>query len=96
MHYILQQLPAAFIQNLGPWEIGLIVLLALLLFGGKKLPELARGAGRAIKEFKEATSDAEKTFKDALKETPPEKPKDSVATAEKTTPARDEKASRQS
>lgn len=59
-----------FIQNLGPWEIGLIILLALLLFGGKKLPELARGAGKAIKEFRGASQDAEKTFKDAMKEEP--------------------------
>ncbi len=59
----------ALIQNLGPWEIGAIVLIVLLLFGGKKLPELARGAGKAIKEFRSATAEAEKTFKSALDET---------------------------
>ena len=61
----------AFIQNLGPWEISLIVLLALLLFGGRKLPELARGAGKAIREFRSASQDAEKTFKDAIQEAEP-------------------------
>ncbi len=35
------------------WEIALIVLLALLFFGGKKLPELAKGFGESIRAFKE-------------------------------------------
>ncbi|WOO42218.1 twin-arginine translocase TatA/TatE family subunit [Rubellicoccus peritrichatus] len=64
----LPNISLGFLQNLGPWEITLIVVLALLLFGGKKLPELARGAGKAIKEFRGATADAEKTFKDAMNE----------------------------
>jgi sec-independent protein translocase protein TatA len=38
--------------NLGPWEITLIVLLALLLFGSKKLPELAKNIGETIRELK--------------------------------------------
>lgn len=42
------------IGGLGTSEILLIVLALLLLFGGKKLPELMRGAGRGIKEFKDA------------------------------------------
>ena len=42
-----------FIGGLGTSEILLIVVVLLLLFGGKKLPELMRGAGRGIKEFKE-------------------------------------------
>jgi sec-independent protein translocase protein TatA len=37
-----------------PWHLILLFLLALLLFGGKKLPEVARGLGEAIKEFKKA------------------------------------------
>lgn len=40
---------------IGPWQIVLIILLALLLFGGKKLPELMKGLGKGIKEFKSAT-----------------------------------------
>lgn len=38
---------------MGPWQIGLIVLAILLLFGGKKLPELMRGMGKGIKGFKD-------------------------------------------
>lgn len=38
---------------LGPWQIGLIVLAILLLFGGRKLPELMRGMGKGIKGFKD-------------------------------------------
>jgi len=36
----------------GPWEIAIIVIAILVLFGGKKLPELARGMGRAMREFR--------------------------------------------
>lgn len=43
-----------FIGGLGTGEILLIVLVILLLFGGKKLPELMRGMGRGVKEFKDA------------------------------------------
>lgn len=45
-----------FIGGLGTSEIVLIVVVLLLLFGGKKLPELMRGAGRGIKEFKDAVN----------------------------------------
>ncbi len=45
-----------FIGGLGTSEIILIVLALLLLFGGKKLPELMRGAGRGIREFKDAVN----------------------------------------
>jgi sec-independent protein translocase protein TatA len=41
----------------GPWQIGLIVLAILLLFGGKKIPEMMRGIGGGIKEFKKASKD---------------------------------------
>lgn len=40
-----------------PWQIGLIVLVVLLLFGGKKIPELMKGLGSGIKEFKDATKE---------------------------------------
>ena len=49
----------------GPWQIGLIVLALLLLFGGKKLPELMKGMGKGIKGFKdEMGSDTESESKD--------------------------------
>jgi sec-independent protein translocase protein TatA len=43
----------------GPWQIVLIVLVVLLLFGGRKIPELMRGLGSGIKEFKDATKEDE-------------------------------------
>lgn len=45
-----------FIQRMGPWGIVLIVLVVLLLFGGKKIPELMKGLGKGVKEFKDATN----------------------------------------
>ncbi len=41
----------------GPWQIVLLVALALLLFGGKKIPELMKGLGQGMKEFKKATKE---------------------------------------
>jgi len=38
----------------GPWQIALVVLLIVLLFGAKRIPELMKGAGRGVKEFKDA------------------------------------------
>jgi|GEM_PF-207161 len=38
--------------GLGPWEIAIVVIVILILFGGKKIPELARGIGRGMREFK--------------------------------------------
>jgi sec-independent protein translocase protein TatA len=51
-----------FLGMVGPWQIGLIVVVILLLFGGKKIPEMMRGLGSGIKEFKDASKeeDAEK------------------------------------
>lgn len=42
---------------IGPWQIALIVIIVLLLFGGKKIPELMRGLGSGLKEFKDASKD---------------------------------------
>ena len=42
---------------IGPWQIVLIVLVFLLMFGCKKIPELMKGLGKGMKEFKEATKD---------------------------------------
>lgn len=42
--------------GIGPWQIVLIVLVVLLLFGGRKIPELMRGLGKGISEFKDATN----------------------------------------
>ena len=48
---------------IGPWQIVLLVVLVVLFFGGRKIPELMRGLGTGIKEFKDASKkedDAEK------------------------------------
>ena len=59
----------------GPWQIAIIVVVAVLLFGGKKIPELMKGLGEGMKEFKKARNDFSKddekeseTRKEALKE----------------------------
>lgn len=43
----------------GPWQIVLIVAVLLLMFGGKKIPELMKGLGQGIKEFKDASKPSE-------------------------------------
>ncbi len=48
---------ALLLGMIGPWQIVLIVLVFLLMFGGKKIPELMKGLGKGMKEFKEATKD---------------------------------------
>ena len=55
-----------FFAFLGPWEIALILALALLIFGAKKLPELARGLGQGIKEFKKASRDVQNDLQRAI------------------------------
>jgi sec-independent protein translocase protein TatA len=42
--------------NIGPWEIILLLLLALLLFGAKRLPEIGRSLGSGMREFKESVT----------------------------------------
>lgn len=44
----------------GPWQIVLIFLVVVLLFGAKRIPDLAGSLGKGIKEFKKATKDDEK------------------------------------
>jgi len=57
--------------NLGGGEIILILALVLILFGAKKLPELAKGLGTGIKEFKKATREVTEEVSNAMDETPP-------------------------
>jgi len=54
----------------GPWQIVLIVAVALLMFGGKKIPELMGGIGKGMKEFKKAIKDEEGISAEAPKEVP--------------------------
>ena len=48
----------------GMWEIVLIVLVIILLFGGKKIPELMKGLGKGVKSFKQGMNEVEKEIKD--------------------------------
>ncbi|HEX2852188.1 MAG TPA: twin-arginine translocase TatA/TatE family subunit [Opitutaceae bacterium] len=58
----------AFMEGLGGPEMVMIFVIILVLFGGQKLPEFARGAGKLIREFKKASSGVEEEFKRALDE----------------------------
>ena len=49
---------------IGPWQIVIIAVLVLLLFGGKKIPELMRGIGRGVKEFKDGINPDEEEKKE--------------------------------
>jgi len=55
-------------MGLGPWEIGLIILVVIILFGGKKLPELARGLGLGLREFNKATREIKDEVKSATED----------------------------
>lgn len=48
-----------FLQNLGWGEIVIIALIVLLLFGGKKIPELMNGLGKGVKSFKKGLNEVE-------------------------------------
>ena len=60
--------------TLGGWEILLIVLVLLIFFGAKKIPELARGMGKGIREFKDATREIKQEIEDSVNEPPPSPP----------------------
>lgn len=60
---------------LGGWEIVLILAVVLILFGAKKLPELAKGLGSGIKEFKKATREVTDEIQNATDDTPPPQPR---------------------
>ena len=57
-----------FIQNIGGGSLVLIILVIILLFGAKRIPELARGLGRGIREFKDATKEIQDDLDDSLKD----------------------------
>ncbi|HTV39452.1 MAG TPA: twin-arginine translocase TatA/TatE family subunit [Candidatus Sulfotelmatobacter sp.] len=63
------------VLGLGPWEIVLILAVVLILFGAKRLPELAKGLGSGIKEFKKATREVSEEIQNAAQDKPqPAKP----------------------
>lgn len=54
----------------GGWEWIVIVLFVVIFFGAKKIPEIARGLGKGIREFKDATKDIKKEIDDTASATP--------------------------
>ncbi len=58
----------AFLQNMSPGSLILIALIILLLFGAKRIPDLARGLGKGIREFKDATKDIQNDLEEGLKD----------------------------
>jgi sec-independent protein translocase protein TatA len=56
--------------NLGAWEIALIVLAILLVFGPKRLPGIGRSLGKGMREFKDSVGDTAKELKEATADTP--------------------------
>ena len=74
-------------MNLGPTEILLILLVLVLLFGAKKLPELARGSGRALRIFKAETKGLMDEDEDDKYKTPEQKQIDAARHTEAAGPA---------
>ena len=66
---VFQNINLAFF-NLGPWEILLILVVVLILFGAKRLPELARGLGQGINEFRDAVDSSKKEIIDGIENDP--------------------------
>ncbi len=56
----------AFIGGLGTSEVMIIMLVILLLFGAKRIPELAKGLGKGIREFKDATKEIKNEVENAV------------------------------
>lgn len=63
-------LTPAFIEGIGGPELLTIMFVVLLLFGANRLPDLARGFGKAVREFKKATSGVEQEVRRAMEEPP--------------------------
>ncbi|MBD5215932.1 MAG: twin-arginine translocase TatA/TatE family subunit [Bacteroidales bacterium] len=63
-----------FLGNLRGWEWLIIFLVVLLLFGGRKIPELMRGLGKGIHSFKQGVQEAKREMEKPLEEPAPTKP----------------------
>jgi sec-independent protein translocase protein TatA len=70
MTAVFSKAPLLLFQDLGMSELLLIALVVLLLFGGKKIPELMRGLGKGIREFNDAKNNVRKEIEEGMKETP--------------------------
>ena len=72
-----------FLPSVGPWELILILVVALIVFGPGKLPEIGRSLGKGINEFKRASLDIQKQFQEEVNTEPP-KPKETPTAEVKT------------
>lgn len=65
---------------IGTWELVLIILIIVLIFGGKKIPELMKGVGKGVKSFKEGMNEVEEQINQADPAKPLAKPEDAPKT----------------
>lgn len=79
---------------LGFWEIIIILVIVLLLFGGKKIPQLARDLGTGFREFKKTMSDAEKEVTDIRHEIEDTAPRSTTSSKKTGTAAGKKKTTR--
>jgi sec-independent protein translocase protein TatA len=70
MTAVIVKSPFLLFQDLGMTELLLIAMVVLLLFGGKKIPELMKGLGKGIREFNDAKNNVRKEIEDGMKEQP--------------------------
>lgn len=81
----------AFIEGIGGPELMMILFIILLLFGADRLPELARGIGKSVRDFKKAASGVEDEVRRALEDEPAKRaPKTIAPPAPATTPPKAE------
>lgn len=69
---------------IGPWELVIIGLVILLLFGGKKIPELMQGLGKGVKSFKKGYSEVENELNDIKKDVEKSEPTKTIETTGET------------
>jgi sec-independent protein translocase protein TatA len=70
MTAVIVKAPLLLFQELGMTELLLIAMVVLLLFGGKKIPELMKGLGKGIREFNDAKNNVRKEIEDGMKDQP--------------------------
>ncbi|PTA68310.1 Sec-independent protein translocase subunit TatA/TatB [Deinococcus arcticus] len=67
--------------NIGPAELIVILIVALVVFGPRKLPELGKSLGAGLREFRRSTQSLKEDFEGSLRDTPPAAPAQTIAPA---------------
>ena len=67
--------------GMGPWEIVLILVVVLLVFGAKRIPEIAQSLGKGITEFKRGVKDVQTEIENNVNTTPPPEPQPTQTTS---------------